>query len=283
MADNRQCRKLAAALLGLGLLVVGPLLPGPARAAVTGGLGVHATLQALAGSHREQARDRDLHQRSYPDGVTRFYGGYGGGLLSDRRDLFQGDTLFWGQLRAGAASAVWDGGVTVPYYALARDGGGGSSGPGPVRLHTGYELVPQYEQRPALYGALVGSVPTDEGSALQTGGPAAGALFEMSRSWPRYRGAVVGGLLRMGDPRDTDYDPVFFYGVRASEQREKGRIYGSLEWRTPFRSDVKETTEIHVGATYRLASGRILTGEAFLGTVADTPRIGIRFGVLRWL
>jgi hypothetical protein len=272
------------ALLGLGLLAVGPLISASVRAAVTGGLGVHTTLQSLAGSHREQARDRDLHRRSYPDGETRFYGGYGGGLLSDQRDLFQGDTLFLGQLRAGAASSVWDGGVTVPYYALAREGARDTSGPGPVRLHTGYELVPQYEQRPALYGALVGSVPTEEeGSALQTGEPAAGALFELSRSWPRYRGAVVAGLLRMGDPSNTDYDPVFFYGVRASEQRAKGRIYGSLEWRTPFRSGVKEATELHVGATYRLAPDRVLTGEAFLGTVADTPRIGIEIGVLRWL
>lgn len=285
MGETAPHRRLSP-LVWLGVLALAGLpvaSPGPARAGVTAGLGAHATLQSLTGTHREQALRRDAHRRYQAAEGVQPYAAYDAGALSDKQGLLSGDTLFAAHLRGGAASGDWDMGVALPYYALARETGGGVAGLGAVRLHAGYELVPQYEQRPALYGAVLGSVPTEGESALQTGEPAGGGAFSLSRTWPGYRGAVVAGLLQVGDPRVTDYDSVFFYSVRASEQRPFGRLYGALEWRTGYRPGVSETSEVHGGILYRLESGRLVTGEAFLGFRSDTPRIGVRVGVLRWL
>lgn len=256
---------------------------GPAPAAVPGGLGTHATLQALSGSAREQGMRRDAHRRYLPAEGARPYIGYGAGALSDRTGLFEGDTLFSPQVRAGAAAGDWDAGLALPFRVLVREAGEGRTGWGSVRLHAGYELVPQYEQRPALYGAALGTIPTASGSSVQSGEPMGGGLFEMSRSWPGYQGSLVAGLLQVGDPQTTDYDEVFFYSVRASERRPFGRIYGSVDRRTGYRPGVAEATEIRGGILYRLDNQRMVTGEAFLGFSSGSPRIGMRVGILRWL
>jgi hypothetical protein len=239
-------------------------------------------MQALSKSQREQVLRREAHRRFQPHAGARPYVGYGVGALSDRIGLFTGDTLFTARASAGAAGAQWDVGATLPVYSLA--GGSSETGLGAPRLHAGYELVPQFDKRPALYASALAAVPTTgEATALQSGQLTRGVSGGLSRTWPGYRGAVVLGLIQPGDPAAGHNRNVFFYGVRASEQREDGRVYGALQWRTGFRPGVDEATEIQAGMTYATGGGRVLSGEAFLGFITGTPRIGVRVGVLRWL